>query len=165
MQDQVANQANINSIIIAAVGVLLTGLIAWLIRSSTAKETRIKDLEKDIASLKTQAAVNEVKFTPIWQKVQEQLSKDLHHPHEKNAEMDQLLEKLEAVPLPTITKKETARLKELLEHRSTDMSPEIGATERASAQIMSVVMDKVLETTDVSAVELEVVSVPKTEGE
>ena len=158
---QSTDQINFNSVALVILGVALTAFIGWWARSSTARKSRLKDLEAEVAKLKLDAAVNETKITPLWAKVQKQLSEDLHHPHAKDKEVDLLLEKLETAP-PTISIEETSRLKELLEHRATDMSSEITESERASARIMAVVMDKVLEeTADTSETQIEMVSVPK----
>ena len=98
------------------------------------QDARLDAIEKQILTLDFQV-------TPMWAKVQKSISADLHQPHRKYAEMDKLLEQLEAL---TITPAGRLRLKTLLEIRSKDMSAEVTESERKSAEIMSVVMEKVL---------------------
>ena len=121
----------LNSIIIAALLLIVTAVIAYCVRLNGL----VREQGIEIATLKTQ-------MSPLWARVQAQISSDLHHPEIVFHEMDHLLEKLEAL---TITDMERARLKVLLNERSTDMSKEVSDSQRNSAIIMSRVMDKVLE--------------------
>jgi len=106
---------------------------------SNKNSDRIDKIERQLLELDFQVK-------PMWAKVQKQLSEDLHHPHAKDQEMDLLLEQLEDLTIDTNdpTGKNRHRLKQLLLARSKDMSPDTTESERASAQIMATVMDKVL---------------------
>lgn len=137
-------------------GALLTialAVIAWLAHLYSKIETRLDIAEKQLLEVG-------FKVTPLWAKVQKSLADDLHHPALKHKEMDGLLEKLEAL---TITVPETARLKELLIHRVSDIT--VPEKERASATIMATVMDRVLLETESNAplVKVELVGEEPTE--
>lgn len=98
------------------------------------QNNRLDVIEKQLLTM-------DFKITPLWAKVQKSISEDLHQPHKKYAETDKYLEELEAL---TITEEGRVRLKELLLQRSLDMSEDVTESERKSAEIMSVVMDKAL---------------------
>jgi len=117
-------------IVIAAFSVLLTALLAFVVRLNA----RLNDFDKIITRLDTQVS-------PLWAQVQARISSDLHHPHPRYFEMDTLLEKLEALK---ISDTERDRLKVLLRERSVDMHEDISESQRQSAKIMSGVMDKVV---------------------
>lgn len=138
---QDSNQVTVNSIILLVIGVVLTAVIGWLFRTSSAKNLRMAELEKTVSELTTALAISDTKLTPMWLKVQKQLIEDLHHPHENAEEMDKLLDVLSAQDVD-LTHDETIRMRELLRRRKNDMS--VSEHERASATIMAVVMDKVL---------------------
>lgn len=135
-------QATINSYAIVAFGVVITTLIAIWRTSSAVKNKRIDDLEAAVAELKVNAAVADTKLTPLWAKVQRQMSDELHHPHAENLEADELIDKLENLEA---TPSETARLKVLFHERANSDDPKISARERSIAKIMPVIMDLVLE--------------------
>jgi hypothetical protein len=118
------------AVIVSIGGILLVALIAYCVRLNGL----VRDQGMEIATLKTQ-------MSPLWARVQAQISSDLHHPNPRYFEMDMLLEKLEAL---TITDGERIRLKILLNERAQDMHPDISDSQRNSAEIMSRVMDKVL---------------------
>jgi hypothetical protein len=99
-----------------------------------ALNTQMTDLRLEVRELKTQVS-------PLWAKVQAQISSDLHHPHPRYLEMDKLLEKLESLK---ITNLERVRLKVLLFERSTDMHEDITNDQREKALLMIKVMDMVL---------------------
>ena len=95
---------------------------------------QLVEMRINISELKTQVS-------PLWAKVQAQISADLHHPNPRYFEMDKLLEKLEAL---TISHEERERLKELLLERSLDMHEDITDEQRQKAQLMIQVMALVL---------------------
>lgn len=95
----------------------------------------LNNLSKDVRQLQTQ-------MSPFWASVQMQISKDLHQPHERYAEMDGLLEKLEHL---TITHEERERLKVLLAERSQDMNEDITENQRKKASLMIPLMELVTE--------------------
>lgn len=117
---------------------LISGTFLMLLGAILAYTVRINARQakqgEDIAILKTQVS-------PLWAKVQAQIAADLHQPHPRYAEMDKLLEKLEAL---TISDEERGRLKELLLERSKDAHPDISEEQREKAKLMIVVMDMVL---------------------
>lgn len=127
--------------ILAAVLLLVAGwcFTIWLRNSNRTAEEQ-KETDKWRADVELRLTKMEFPVATLWAKVQRQLSEDLHHPEAGKAEMDELLEKLDKVE---ISVPETARLKELLIHRSEDKNTQ--KAERASARIMATVMDRVLE--------------------
>lgn len=110
-------------------------------------ETRIRGLEDRLAQA-------EFRVTPLWEKVQQQLVDDLHHPHSKHLETDLLLEKLNAL---TINNLERDRLKELLVERSVD--PTVSEAEKKSAELMIYVMERVLLEATVAPTEVSLVAI------
>lgn len=136
------SQINTNSLVLIGLTALIGLLAALWLRSSAAKNTRIDQLAVEITKLQLDQAVTDTKVTPLWAKAQAALSADLHHPHAKDHEMDDLLEKLANLK---ISPAETSRLKNLLSMRSIDMSPDITAHERRAATVMPIIMDIVLE--------------------
>jgi hypothetical protein len=115
--------AAFSAILIAMLGVM--GYMAKLIGG----------LVTDVTTLKTQ-------MSPFWASVERIVSKDLHHPSPRYAEMDGLLEKLTAL---TITDDERIRLKALLIERSTDTHEDITENQRTKASIMIPLMALVLD--------------------
>jgi hypothetical protein len=115
---------------IATFGIVVGAMLAYVIKLND----RLREQDRKIAVLETQ-------LSPLWARVQAQISSDLHHPHERYLEMDTLLEKLEALK---ITDPERRRLKELLEERSRDMHEDITEEQRKKAQLMIQVMDLVV---------------------
>lgn len=95
---------------------------------------RIQTQADEITTLKTQ-------MSPLWARVQKQISENLHQPHPRYFEMDRLLEKLDAL---VITDKERIRLKILLEERSKDFHEDISEQQRKEAAVMIKIMDLVL---------------------
>jgi hypothetical protein len=116
---------------IAAFSVILAAILAFIVRLNG----RIDALTVSTARLETQ-------ISPFWASVQAQISKDLHHPHERYHEMDGLLEKLEGL---VITDPERNRLKALLLERSVDMHADITEDQRMRARLMIPLMDMVTE--------------------
>lgn len=105
--------------------------------AATARHSeRLDAVEKQLAQM-------DFKITPMWAKVQRQISEDLHQPHPRFKEMDGLLEKLDNETIDNYPGDRT-KLKKLLLERSVDMDPEITDSQRASAAIMATVMDKVV---------------------
>jgi hypothetical protein len=109
-------------------------LFATMLVAIGALYARLRDIEKQMAVVTTQVS-------PLWARVQAQISSDLHHPHPRYFEMDKLLERLEAL---TITTAERVRLKELLGERAVDMHPDITESQRKAARAMIPVMDLVV---------------------
>ena len=154
------DQINLNSYLLLAFGATVTFLVGLWMRSSGVKNKRIDDLEKDVNALKLQVAISDTKITPLWAKVQKQMSDEIHHPDAANKETDDLIDKLENLE---VTPTETARLKVLLHERANSTDPKVTARERSIAKIMPVIMDLVLEEaeSDMEAAEVEqVASVP-----
>jgi hypothetical protein len=120
-------------IIGATIAVLLAAVLAYCVRINT----RQSDSDIRIAKL-------EVQISPLWARVQRQISSDLHHPHPRYQEMDVLLEHLESL---TITKEERVRLNQLLLERSTDMHEDITEDQRQKAKLMIEVMKLTLRET------------------
>jgi hypothetical protein len=114
-------------LIIAAFTVMLTGIGALAIF--------LNNLSNDVRELKVQ-------MSPFWASVERIVSKDLHHPNARYAEMDALLERLEAL---TITPEERERLKVLLVERSEDQHQDITEDQRKKASLMVPLMELVLE--------------------
>lgn len=141
-------------VVVAAFGAGFTAIFAYL-----------RTLNADIVSIKVAMSKLDTQVSPLWAKVQAQISADLHHPHPQYKEMDDLLEKLEAI---TITSEERARLEVLLVQRSHDMSPMISNSQRESAVIMIQVMKKVLREAEESPVDakgkVELVQMPSADA-
>jgi len=116
---------------IAAFSVILAAILAFIVRLNG----RIDALTVSTAKLETQ-------ISPFWASVQLQISKDLHHPNPRYHEMDDLLEKLEAL---TISPEERERLKALLVERSSDTHEDISEDQRKKASLMIPLMDMVTE--------------------
>jgi hypothetical protein len=116
-----------SGLIITLFGVAFTAIIALLVRMNV----KIDQQGRDIGVLQTQVS-------PLWARVQAQISSDLHHPRIRYAEMDGLLEKLEAL---TITQRERDRLKVLLNERATDMHEDITDDQRKKAKLMIDIME------------------------
>jgi hypothetical protein len=116
---------------IAAFSVILAAILAFIVRLNG----RIDALAVSTAKLETQ-------ISPFWASVQLQISKDLHHPNPRYHEMDDLLEKLEAL---TISPEERERLKALLVERSSDTHEDISEDQRKKASLMIPLMDMVTE--------------------
>jgi hypothetical protein len=131
--------------IISVVLTVLLAVLGWVFvvwNQGAKKRTDLLEKQDErLDAIEKQMLTLDFKVTPMWAKVQKSISTDLHQPHQKYAETDKLLEQLEAL---TISPQGRIRLKELLEERSVDMSKDVTESERTSAQIMSVVMDKVL---------------------
>jgi hypothetical protein len=117
-------------LIVSGFGIVLSAIVVFF-RTMNAQITTLRE---SVIELKTQVS-------PLWARVQAQISSDLHHPHPRYFEMDTLLEKLEAM---TISNGERARLKVLLMERSTDMHEDITEDQRKKASLMIQVMDMVL---------------------
>jgi hypothetical protein len=114
--------------VIATFGVVLTAIVAYL-----------KNLNTEINSIKVAMSRLDTQVSPLWAKVQAQISADLHHPDERYHEMDKLLERLENL---TISPSDRERLKVLLLQRATD--PDVDQSQRDKASIMAKVMDMVV---------------------
>jgi hypothetical protein len=118
-------------------------MFAALLAAIAALYGRLRDLEDKMAIVTTQVS-------PLWKQVESRIAAELHHPHPRYAEMDQLLEQLEARPLQ-LSDASRLRLKELLSLRAVDTHPDITPQQRSSAALMLGVMDKVLEETAMAA--------------
>lgn len=110
--------------------IIVTAVLAYCLRIN-ARQT---EQAIQIAELKLQ-------MSPLWARIQAQISADLHHPHSRYAEMDGLLEKLDSL---TILPEERTRLKVLLIERSEDMHKDITESQRQSAKMMIPLMDLVM---------------------
>jgi hypothetical protein len=113
-------------LIIAAFSVAFAALLAFTVRQNG----RLQELEVKYSVLSTQVS-------PLWAQVQSRIAADLHQPHPRYAETDNLLAKLEAL---TITPEERVRLNELLVARSKDMSEDVTDMQRREASLMIQVM-------------------------
>jgi hypothetical protein len=120
----------LQGLIIAMLAAVLTAVLRYVAQINA----RLRELEAGHRELAT-------KVSPLWAKIQAQISNDLHHPFARYLEMDLLLEKLEAL---TITPVGRDRLKILLIERSKDMDPEITDEQRKKATLMLHVMDLVV---------------------
>jgi hypothetical protein len=123
--------ALLQGIFVAAFSIILTAILAYLHRLNE----RMGEFAISIKELQTQ-------MSPFWAIVQAKISKDLHHPSVRYAEMDGLLEKLEAL---TITLDERERLKALLVERSTDRHEDITDDQRMKAGLMIPLMELVVD--------------------
>jgi hypothetical protein len=128
------SQADVNSLLIGFLGITYTALLSAVIAMLVRLGSRFRKVEEEIITIKTQVS-------PLWARVQAQISNDLHHPHPRYKEMDRLLEKLESLE---IVPAERARLRQLLLERSKDMHPDITDEQRRSALIMIPVMEMVI---------------------
>lgn len=107
---------------------LVSGLTAFCVGISN----RVRQLELDVA-------ISATKMTPLWARVQAELTSDLHHEDPKFKEADSLIEQLGAL---TITSTGRRRLKELLAQRVVD--PTVSDLESKKAKALIAVMDLVL---------------------
>lgn len=134
------------TILFSIIGFLLLIVIAiagfafqiWLRTSRQKIELTNKNSEK-ILLLEARIAELEFPVKLMWATKQQEYAAILHHPHAKDHEMDDLLEKLTNIK---ILPDEVARLKVLLLARSQDMSPEISEEERVVAARMAGVMNE-----------------------
>jgi hypothetical protein len=101
----------------------------------------LRSLNSQVGALRGDVRELNTKVAPFWARVQQQMSTDLHHPHPRYAEMDGLLEELEAL---VITPEKRLRLKQLLVERSNDFHEDITDDQRSTAILMVRVMDKTL---------------------
>lgn len=125
-----------------AVAIVVGGWIFSLfLRNKDSKAEQSKESKAELESLKQRIAELEFPVKLMWATKQKEYSDTLHHPHIKDHEMDDLLEKLNKIK---ITPDETLRLKALLLLRSEDMSDEISPEERKIAGQMAGVMDETL---------------------
>jgi hypothetical protein len=120
----------LQGLIIAAMAAVLTAVLRYVAQLNT----RLRELEAQHRELAT-------KVSPLWAKIQAQISSDLHHPHARYLEMDLLLEKLEALTISPVGRD---RLKVLLVERSHDPDPSITDDQKKKAQLMLHVMDLVV---------------------
>jgi hypothetical protein len=114
--------------VFGALLVAIFGLMGYMAK-------RLGKLVNDVSILQTQ-------MSPFWASVERIVSKDLHHPSPRYAEMDGLLEKLDVL---TITPDERDRLRVLLVERSEDQHDDITESQRQKARLMIPLMDVVTE--------------------
>ena len=135
------------TIFFSAILALMSALYLQARSSKRATEAhlveRLEGIDKQFGILTNQLSILSTQVSPLWARVQSQIASELHHPHPRYAEMDKLLEKLEAKP-DELDDVERARLKTLLLERSIDMHEDITDSQRSSAKLMIGVMDKVL---------------------
>jgi hypothetical protein len=131
----------VNSLLIAAFTILLTAILAFLVRVNNQKKAELKELRDQVEELRRAMATVNTQMSPLWARVQAQIATDLHHPNVRYAEMDGLLEKLDTLK---ITTDERLRLKVLLVERSKDIHEDISQEQREKAAFMVTVMDMVL---------------------
>lgn len=110
--------------------IIVGALLAFIVKQNR----RMDEHDKLLTILNTQVS-------PMWATVQARMSADLHHPNQRYAEMDRLLEKLESLVISDL---ERQRLKELLLIRSVDMHEDITESQRKSALAMIPLMDLVV---------------------
>lgn len=152
----------VNSLLIAIFTIVVSAVIAYLVRVNAAKRDEIKHLRLDVEELKRSMATVNTQMSPLWARVQAQIAADLHHPNPRYAEMDGLLETLDAL---SITPDERSRLKVLLLERSKDMHEDISEEQRKKAAFMVTVMDMVLAEKAISdAGNTAVITIAKIEG-
>ncbi len=140
-------ESTVNSIglaILAAVLSLFTGwLLYWLAEKRRAARTIAADHEKALArifDLEKQMALLNQAIVPISVAFQAILVKELTHAH--TPEMDALMVKLG--PPFTLSVVEAERLSILLRDRYEDQSEEIADSERDAAQMLPLVMKRIL---------------------
>lgn len=136
------DQPTFNSILLAVLSAIMAGLFAVWFRSSGRREVQLDEIIDRLDAIEKQNVGFDVKIIPLWAKAQKELSESLHHPHAKDREADDLLDKLEMTP-EDMEEEETDRLKNLLLMRSIDAS--VSFEERRAATIMPLIMDIVLE--------------------
>lgn len=107
---------------------------AMLLQKDTELRLKLEGMEKQILTLTTQ-------LSPFWAAVQSKIARDLLHPSVQFTEMDVLLHKLERFD---ISVSERNRLHTLIKQRIVSSDPEVTEEEKKSAEIMEVVMNKVL---------------------
>jgi hypothetical protein len=112
--------------------ILFAALVSGLTAFCVGITNRVRQLELSMRE-------SDTKMSPLWARVQAELSSDLHHDDPKYKEADCLIEELAAL---TITPKGRRRLKELLAQRVVD--PDVPELERKKAKALIAVMDLVL---------------------
>jgi len=134
------------TILFIIIGLLVTIILAlagfafriWM-RSSQQKIELSNKNSEEIEKMKARIAELEFPVKLLWANKQREFSEALHHPHAKDHEMDELLEKLNKID---ITPDEVDRLKVLLLARSKDMSDDVSEEERIIAARMAGVMNE-----------------------
>ena len=139
-----------NALIISAALLVFAAVLALVstiyVQGRTTRLARVVEIDEHLTKIDQALQVLQTQVSPLWARVQAQISADLHHPHPRYLEMDTLLERLEAL---TITAGERDRLKTLLVERSQDMHEDITDDQRKKAHLMIQVMDLVVtETAD-----------------
>lgn len=121
-------------------------------RSVDRRATVTEKMELRIVELERQVLTLDFPVKLLWAKAQQNAADALHHPKPRFKEMDDLLDKLNLKDINQngdilpMTDADTARLKELLFHRTTDMSEGVTDYEREQAKIMPILMDnKIIE--------------------
>jgi len=135
----------LKEILTLALGAGFGAVVSMYLEARKSRTDELKELEQAIVAINSRLDILSTQVSPLWARVQSEIAGELHHPHPRYAEMDTLLEKLEAL---LITEDERVRLKELLVQRSLDMHEDITDSQRASAKLMIGVMDKVLKETN-----------------
>jgi hypothetical protein len=138
-------EAVLNTIIIGCVSAVFAAMLGLIVKMRRQEINELKNslqaLEKSVNELRVTTAAISTQVSPLWARVQAQISEDLHHPAPQYREMDELLERLDNL---TITPPGRDRLKILLIARSKDVDPEINQEQRDKAVFMVSVMDMVL---------------------
>ena len=146
------DQPTINSVLLALLTFIMSAFFAVWFRSTGQRQKWMDDVIARLVSIEKANVGYDIKLIPLWAKAQKDLSETLHHPHAKDQEADELLDKLEMHP-DEMTVEETDRLKNLMLQRSMDTT--ISVQERRAATVMPLIMDMVFEigydTTDMKA--------------
>lgn len=131
---------DLNTGLIIAVATAILALVTGIyLQTRQERIATAKELTKWQQSVDTTLAKHGTQLSPLWARVQDQISADLHHPDTEHSEMDHLLEKLDRLE---ITLAERAVLRQLLVERSHD--PRVSESEQESAVMMITVMARTL---------------------
>lgn len=139
------------SIIPLIVGIVSTFLATWFWKYKSKNDAYKVSIDNKLASLELQIVALNTQISPFWAAVQTKIAKDLTHPHIQFKEMDELLLELENL---TITINGRARLLELINERIISIDPKVSQSEKNSAKIMKIVMEKVVTEANESASEI-----------
>lgn len=127
---------------------LTTGLIMFTVnrvastrdRKRTADETKMAELEKTIADLKTRVALYDKVIEPLWTAAQRKLIEELTHFH--TPELDELIAKDVADALPD---RDRPLMFKLMEERAATLDGSITPQEREAAAIYPIISNKARE--------------------
>jgi hypothetical protein len=126
------------SLFLAAVAIIAdtSPVVPWLLGLLT---TVFMALLAVAWKIQARLSILETQVSPLWSALQKEVADTLHHPHPESAELDGLLEDLEALRLDAV---KTARLNTLLREKVDDKTQ--SEDERKRAELLLFIMSRVI---------------------